>query len=53
MGIGEFALALMGAYAVMAIPIIIYEKCKSPERKDRVKHSSEYKATMERTEKCL
>jgi hypothetical protein len=33
MSIVEFALALMGAYAVMAIPIIIYEKCKSPERK--------------------
>ena len=50
MGIVEFALNLMGAYAVMAIPIIIYEKCKSPERKDRAKHSSEYKALMKRAE---
>ena len=53
MSIVEFALALVGAYAVMAIPIVIYEKCKSSERKGRVKGSSEYKATMERTEKCL
>ena len=35
MGIGEFVLVLVGVYAVMAIPIIVHEKCKSPERKRR------------------
>ncbi len=33
MSIVEFILVMMGAYAVMAIPIIINEMCKSPEQK--------------------
>ena len=33
MGVGKFALIMIGSYLLMCIPIIIHEKCKSPERK--------------------